>query len=125
MADQYPITPPPELVRQWIPAGWDCSPNTFTTLLMRVADNAALWSYDHCRSEIKAATDQELDACCELITHTLFLPATACELRAARRPKPPTLKEQALEALELVQKRTTDPNIIEPIRRALEALPND
>jgi hypothetical protein len=55
MTDQRPITPPPELVRQWIPAGWDCSHNTFTTLLMRIADNAALWSHDHCKSKIKAA----------------------------------------------------------------------
>jgi hypothetical protein len=66
MTKQHPITPPPELVRQWIPAGWDCSPNTFTTLLMRIADNAALWSHDHCKSKIKAATDQELEACCEM-----------------------------------------------------------
>ena len=44
---------------------------------------------------------------------------------AARRPKPPSLKEQGLQALEALQQRTTDPNIVEPLRRALEALPND
>jgi hypothetical protein len=92
---------------------------------MRVADNAALWSYDHCRSEIKAATDQELEACCELITHTLFLPATACELRAARRPKPPTLKEQALAALKDMDLSLDDGHNASTIRKALEALPND
>jgi hypothetical protein len=43
-------------------------------------------------------------------------------LRAARRPKPPSLKEQALDALESVKQRTTDPNIIEPLCRALEQL---
>ena len=46
-------------------------------------------------------------------------------IRAARRPKPPSLKEQGLQALEALQQRTTDPNIVEPLRRALEALPDD
>ena len=68
--------------------------------------------------------DQELEACCTWLSDHGYIAADP-DLRAARRPKPPTLKKQALEALELVQKRTTDPNIIEPIRRALEALPND
>jgi hypothetical protein len=39
-----------------------------------------------------------------------------------RRPKPPSLKEQALKALQALQQRTTDPNIVEPLRRALEQL---
>jgi hypothetical protein len=58
----------------------------------------------------------------------LKLTTIACiaqELRAARRPKPPSLKEQGLVALKLLKQRTTDPNIIEPLTRALEALPND
>jgi hypothetical protein len=45
--------------------------------------------------------------------------------RAARRPKPTSLKEQGIQALEALQQRTTDPNIVEPLRRALEALPDD
>jgi len=44
------------------------------------------------------------------------------ELVQQMRPKPPSLKEQALDALESVKQRTTDPNIIEPLRRALEQL---
>jgi hypothetical protein len=100
----HPITPPPELVRQWIPAGWDCSPNTFTTLLMRIADNAALWSHDHCRSEIKAAADQELEACVEWIAKRSHL--VSREMQAARRPRPkaPSLKKQALGALSRADK---------------------
>jgi hypothetical protein len=46
-------------------------------------------------------------------------------LREGRRPKPPSLKEQGLQALEALQQRTTDPSIVEPLRRALEALPDD
>ena len=83
--------------------------------------------------------DQELEACCielteKIITNSFYegdktdsswrelASIVVRKLRAARRPKPPSLKEQALEALKSVQRQTTDPNIIEPIRRALEAL---
>jgi hypothetical protein len=93
---------------------------------MRIADNAALWSHDHCRSEIKAATDQELEACVEWIAKRS--PLVSREMQAARRPKPPTLKEQALDALELFIPFIESENKraeAETIRRALEALPND
>jgi len=60
---------------------------------------------------------KDLSALCQNIATQ-----AADALRAARRPKPPSLKEQALIALESLQHRTTDPNIIEPIRRALEQL---
>jgi len=134
MTNQHPITPPPELVRQWIPAGWDCSPNTFTTLLMRIADNAALWSHDHCKSKIKAATDQELKACVEWLENNDCddPQEVALRLHAARRPKAPNLKEQALETLHSMQ---IEPCVINGVntnadlmakydilRRALEAL---
>ena len=125
MTDQHPITPPPELVRQWIPAGWNCSPNTFTTLLMRIADNAALWSHDHCKSKIKAATDQELEAMLAELK-ALHLPdGYAAKLSAARRPKPPSLKEEALKEL---RQLPIDPELgvcasaLDTIRRALETL---
>jgi hypothetical protein len=49
-------------------------------------------------------------------------PDWGISLKDARRPKPPNLKEQAMEALKVLQQRTTDPNIVEPLRRALEQL---
>ena len=72
--------------------------------------------------------DQELEAC------LLWLGDRRREnrsqviaLRAARRPKPPSLKEQALEALQFVDEKLDLPlhnhcNAIHTIRRALEAL---
>jgi hypothetical protein len=53
------------------------------------------------------------------------------DLRAARRPKPPTLKEQALEVLksrDLMQplldgRRILQPDELDTILRAVEALP--
>jgi hypothetical protein len=49
------------------------------------------------------------------------------DLRTARRPKPPSLKEQAFKALQFVEWRLDLPlhnhcNAIHTIRRALEAL---
>ena len=68
--------------------------------------------------------DHELEACCEwLVAGPWFSPDGECikDLRAARRPKPPSLKEQALEALDDASDRldAAHENII---RRALEQL---
>jgi hypothetical protein len=73
--------------------------------------------------------DQELEACCEWVSQWRCLVGGSrpeVGLRAARRPKPPSLKEQALAALERYEAEewceelTFDSSII---RRALEALP--
>ena len=79
MTDQkHPITPPPELVQQWI--------NEEDGLTAgHIATQAARWG-----------ADQELEACVEWLEDPH---ETAKLLRAARRPKPPSLKEQALAAL--------------------------
>jgi hypothetical protein len=45
------------------------------------------------------------------------------DLRAARRPKPPSLKERALQAWAAVEAGTDDQTAMAVIRRALEALP--
>jgi hypothetical protein len=72
--------------------------------------------------------DQELEACCEWVECEIGHGREwNTKLRAARRPKPPTLKEQALA---LVSHEFSDqPCLSEEgyalIRRALEALPND
>ena len=110
-----PITPPSELVLQW--------EHEWNTLGRRHPDATHTASYVAIRAAQWGA-DMELKACVN------WLDDTDCEdpqevaqrLRSARRPKPPSLKEEALSALESLQQRTTDPNIIEPLRRALEAL---
>jgi hypothetical protein len=112
MTQQHPITPPPELVQQW---GHNAN-------LSGVPHNDEHWAYEQ-HIATRAAqwgADQELEACCEWVTEAT--PWAAEKLRAARRPKLPSLKKQALDALELVKQRTTDPKIIEPLRRALEQL---
>jgi hypothetical protein len=70
--------------------------------------------------------DQELEACCEWLTDQR-LPLGGSYLRTARRPKPPSLKEQALEALFVINDPlgSLPPRHYDTIRRALETLPND
>jgi hypothetical protein len=111
---QHPITPPPELLQLWFEQHYDYDKG-INELLIEAAQYGA---------------DQELQALLELLddfnTHYLIEP-----LRAARRPKPPSLKEQALKALHSASFQPgTDFRQIDPvrsaaIRRALESLPDD
>jgi hypothetical protein len=107
---EHPITPPPELVEQWYgQAKQDpCGPINW------VAVKAAQWG-----------ADQELEACCEWLMYEQDRQG----LRVARRPKPPSLKEQALKELAWVDEHLDMPlhnhcNAIHTIRLALEALPD-
>ena len=114
MSNQHPIVPSPKQVDQW----FDDAVRLNGTPKYYIARQAALWS-----------ADQELEACCEWVSPFSH---DDCyyedKLRNARRPKPPSLKEQALSELNL----TADPDgaelsrtQVELIRKALEALPND
>ena len=86
--------------------------------------------FEHC-DDINVLTevaqwgaDQELDACCEWIYKLMDRGLEwSMDLRAARRPKPPSLKEQALDALNTIEDKMLGPTIEEKlIRRALEQL---
>jgi hypothetical protein len=108
VTNQHPITPPPELVQQW---------------QKRFEQGANI--YQLFTSIFQAGADQELEAIQEeIITQAWFAVPVhrLAQLRAARRPKPPSLKEQGLTALKLLKQRTTDPNIIEPLSQAVEQL---
>jgi hypothetical protein len=66
--------------------------------------------------------DQELEACCEWLDGVGDL---TLQLRADRRPKPPSLKEQALQALAEADLGSTEAEWsqrFDTIRRALEQL---
>jgi hypothetical protein len=110
----HPITPPPELVQQ-------------------LCDKAILHAVDGAkRGEVevwliqeafRAGADQELEAC---LGEVSFFEgrALADRVRAARRPKPPSLKELALDDLRIAFDRGCLSGIqADTIRRALEQLP--
>ena len=120
MTEQHPITPPPELAAHWVNViygkdgfGFDVPLHPIT---LKLAEQAAQWG-----------ADQELEACCEWLETNghwgLLVDLRLAHLRAARRPKPPSLKEQALEEVGAFEGMGTCN--IDIIRRALEALPDD
>jgi hypothetical protein len=102
-----------EMIEEW----YDRPPGTSA---VQLAAKSAQWG-----------ADQELEACCEWTREYFGWNRSiqdADQLRSARRPKPPSLKEQALTALrdspvdpvdEMLQ-LSADVELI--IRRALEAL---
>ena len=106
MAQDYkhPITPPPELVRHWSRFQGDTDSEA---LWFRVANEAVQWG-----------ADQELEACCGALDE-LNDGFWSEKLRAARRPKPLSLKAQALEVLEDAKLDAAHYNIL---LRALEQL---
>jgi hypothetical protein len=83
----HPITPPPELVQQWGTEFLYGPPTEPADSHAYIAARAAQWG-----------ADQELEACCELLKQK-GVPAWSL-LRTARRPKPPSLKQQALALLD-------------------------
>lgn len=109
---QHPITPCPELVLQWLE---DSPEDGEFAIADHIATQAARWG-----------ADQELDACCEWASQFNYDDYRyQDELRALRRPKPPSLKEQALAALNKIEDEMLGPTIEEKlIRRALESLPS-
>ena len=113
--NNHPITPPPELVEQWCYEDGD-EIRTSPRWYQRVCAKAARWG-----------ADQELEACCEVLARELICDGkhVATDLRAVRRPKPPSLKEEALEALKHAEEGWRPvPADCEIIRRALESLPD-
>ncbi len=109
---QHPITPPPELVQAWSDEALTAS--GMFEVKMKFATYAAQWG-----------ADQELEACCEWIAAYPWLDHPELlikQLRAARRPKPPSLKQQALAALDHILHNSSTELGASTIRRALEQL---
>jgi hypothetical protein len=117
MTQEHPITPPPELVQEWTDAFWNEPGNYVGIDDEALATRAAQWG-----------ADQELEACLDQLQRWGIQGVD--NLRNARRPKPPSLKEQALQALQEAAYMADDSppqgictDQIDTIRRALEALP--
>jgi hypothetical protein len=120
MTQQHPITPPEELVASMIEQAFNplgatglSNPDQLTGAFADLVTRAAQWG-----------ADQELEACCEWVKSKQTYWAQD-ELRAARRPKPQSLKEQALDELHISFDRGyLKEGAADTIRRALEQLPD-
>jgi hypothetical protein len=104
-------------VKQWL---WsdDYSLGPLITIpsnrLQNVATQAAQWG-----------ADQELEACVEWLAkpEVALTGKGPGDIRTARRPKPPSLKEQALLAIDTaVADYRLSADVASVVRRALEAL---
>jgi hypothetical protein len=123
MTQQHPIAPPPELVHQWAnhSASVHRENGTYAQHEFAIATQAARWG-----------ADQELEACLVeirdgagriYIDETRLRVLLAEDIWTARRPKPPTLKEQALaELVDAYDEDKIDDSTYDTIRRALEQL---
>ena len=110
------ITPPPELVVKWIKSArykdFMPYPEGYEQYEQRLTTIAARWG-----------ADQELEACCDFLQELLAPSEWITGLRAARRPKPPSLKEQAQALVEQHEDGwRPSPKDWDTIRRALEQL---
>jgi hypothetical protein len=116
MTQEHPITPSSELVEKW----YEAIDNSSTSWKQELTTQAARWG-----------ADQELEACInyfhEYDTSWGEDSDLIAGLRAIRRPKPPSLKEQALEQLDSLHSDLKLHGLgtnTDTIRRALECLPD-
>jgi hypothetical protein len=118
MTEQHPITPPPELIAEWMT---EARFQDYCSITEQVANHAAQWG-----------ADQELEACVAWLDGFDGW-AAAESLRADLRPKPPSpkppspkppsLREQALRAAHIeVDPEGRNGSLI---IRALKALPDE
>jgi hypothetical protein len=115
----HPMVPPNILLNNW-ESDWLNERENIDVLLTRA---------------YQAGADTELEATLAEVS-LLAYRAFADRVRAARRPKPPSLKEQALEDLDQIDGHAVDQlsaylihddlkRRVSNIRRALEGLPDD
>ena len=111
MTDNHPITPPEGLVlslRNSAPQG-----------IRDAGATRELWLINQAYA---AGADQELEACYKWLRDNGLYETRIGHLRAARRPKPPSLKERALKALDDISIASFEQDAANTIREALEQL---
>ena len=105
--DPHPAIPPSDQLKKWEDKWFDEEEHPDVLLIQA----------------FQAGADQELEASCAWLAK-YRKPILAADLKYVRRPKPPSLKEQALAALEQVEADFNTGSFGDTIRRALKELPN-
>lgn len=120
MTTEHPITPPPELVQEWLGEHFGATvTGEVSAVELHIATQAARWG-----------ADEELQACCEWLASQPLSMRKIPDLRSFRRPKSASLKDQAKQAwLRFMNPDGHDSAEdeeydLEIIRRALESLPD-
>jgi len=121
MTQEHPITPSTELVKQWLGTYFSTTiTGEVSDVELTLATQAARWG-----------AAQELEECLQWFSAfycmETWMQKDLEKFRTARRPKPPSLKEQALQELDLLKADATTHGLgfdAPAIRRALESLPD-
>jgi hypothetical protein len=113
MTQEHLITPPPELVQQWLGEHFGTTvTGEVSAVEQHISTQAACWG-----------ADQQLEQCEKYwMTHGIS-PQGVVAMRYALRPKPLSLKEQALAIVTRGNQALTREEQ-STIRRALESLPD-
>lgn len=125
MADQqqHLIIPPHDQVYTWWEEACKRPPSSFYEKLDSVAEQAAEWGWQQrdasVPGELQEARDEELEECVKWLSHESPFSE---RLRAARRPKPPSLAEEALEAQSRMWAGSSTHDDWELVRAALKRL---
>ena len=121
MTEQHLITPPPELVQQWLE---DSPEDDEFGIAGYIATQAANWGYQQ-------GADAELEACIEWLGDAPVVYNDNGDLhpgsylRDARRPQLSSKKRRGLIALQATNLKKDDPLLYQEILNAIEGLPND
>ena len=111
MTQEHPITPPPELVSKWCYEDGE------------EIKSSPRWFFSVCAKAAQWGADQELLACGNYLKQcAAWEEEDVTEFYNYRRPKPPSLKEQALEVVTGLEKRWDLQCDLTLLRRALEQL---
>ncbi len=103
--DHHPAIPPSDLLKKWEDKWFDEEEHPDVLLIQA----------------FQAGADQELEACCDVLKD--WGSCLSPDLRAARRPKPSSLKKQALDELHISFDRGyLKEGAADIIRRALDQL---
>lgn len=113
--EKHPITPPQELIDRLRNEAWHT-----------MYSNAVEREINLIRAAYQAGTDYQLEECIRWMIKSGYWGAISM-LRSAMRPKPPNLKQQALEALDSLPTPAGKVTVsrMETIRQALELLPDE
>ncbi len=114
MASSHPLTPPPELLDKW--------------------DNLPISTQEIFVVASQWGADAQLEKCHEWLYCRGYNRTFLEEFRAALRPKPPSLKEEALKGFDTIADIVLEEysgtrfyekykKVADTVRRALEALP--
>ena len=106
---QHSITPPTDLIEKW----YASADNVGEDVIEGVAVRAARWG-----------ADQELEQCSAWLDFN-YPSVNIGALRSDRRPKPPSLKRQALEQLRRMEQAGALDCNIDAIRKFIETSPEN